>query len=328
MPADGWSFGYESEPEPRPYFTASGAQLCTAAVVMQLREEGSLRLDSPLGRFFDGDLLAGLHVHRGVDHGEAITVRHLLANTSGLPGYLMERRHDGGTVIGDALIRDRGWTFDQALSVVRNTMRPRFRPGAHRRAHSSETDYALLGRIIEVITGGPWERAVTERIIGPLGLSGTWPFTLADVERYDEVAAMRHGGDVARIPLTMASVKAQGGLVSTADDGVVFLRALLGGQLFDPAYVDEMTAQWRRVSGSLWCGLGPMRFRIARPGVFGGPRDCIGHAGASGSMLFHVPAAGLYVSGALNQIDNDRLARQLAARLAAVVTAAPIISGE
>jgi D-alanyl-D-alanine carboxypeptidase len=320
IPSDGWSYSYESAKDPKPFFAASVTKLYTAAIIMQLREEGALTLESPLRDFFDTDLLAGLHSYWGIDSSESITVRQLLSHTSGLPSYLRGKRRDGGTVIEDALAHDVGWTFEQMLTVVRNHMNPVVLPGRGWRAHYSETNYAILGGIIEAVTGGTWERAVSERVLGPLHLSGTWPFTIDDVERYDEIAKVLRDGKPIRIPLTMASVKAQGGLVSTAEDGILFLRAFLGGHLFDAAYVPEMMAVWRRSSRLIYCGLGITRLRLSALEAGGGPREFIGHAAPPGAFLYFAPESGLYVSGTLNRHSEDKLVRQFVGLLGSATT--------
>ncbi|WP_141880434.1 serine hydrolase domain-containing protein [Homoserinimonas aerilata] len=319
-PETGWSWSYESETEPKPYFVGSITNMYTAALALQLRQEGLLDLDEPIAAHLGADLLAGLHVYREHDRSEELTARQLLSQTSGLADYFEQRRaHDGASVRDDALRRDRGWTFEQALSTVRTQLRPAFPPGTGRRAFYSDTNALLLGRVIEVLTGRSWEQAVTERILSPLSLASSWPFGLADVERYDTVAAIHNGPDAVRIPLTMASVRAQGSLVSTADDGIVFLRAFLGGELFDRGQLDEMTGEWRRIAFPLSYGLGLMRFsmpRLLSPGA--APREFFGHGGSTGSVLFHAPESGLFISGTVNQLKNKTLAYRLMARLAAL----------
>ncbi|AWB88955.1 serine hydrolase domain-containing protein [Salinibacterium hongtaonis] len=318
-PHNGWSMLYESEkPEP-PYFLGSATALYTAAMIMQLREEGALSLDDPVREILGDDVVASLHVFRETDYSEHITVRHLLSHTSGLSSYLTERRADGSSLMTDALARDRGWSIEQSLSAARS-MRPKFAAGDPRRAHFSGTNYVLLGLVIEAVTKSTWSAAVVERVIGPLRLTGTWPFRVEDVDRYDSVSPLRFEGREVRLPFTLASLRAQGSIVSTAEDGLVFLRAFLSGGLFDAAYLLEMTSHWRRAANTLEAGIGIARFvvpRFQRPGP--GPRVFIGHPGETGSALYCVPSHGLYISGSINQVADPSAVHQLITTLSSVL---------
>lgn len=316
MPKSGWSMVYESREPALPYFIGSVTKLYTAAIIMQLRQEGSLRLDDRIVEFLDPDLVSGIHVYRETDYSEQITVRQLLSHTSGLANYLMQARDDGGSVFGDALDRDRGWTFVQALGVARS-LRPAFPPGMTRRAHFSHTNYALLGHLIEQITGTPWEAAVMERVVGPLSLTETWPFSISDIDRYDGVSPVLHGQRSPRLPLTMASVRAQGCMVSTAEEGLVFLRAFLQGDLFDPRDLGEMTGEWRRLTFPTHAGMGILRHTVPRLAARGGPREFLGHPSSTGAVLYHAPREDLYISGTINQMQNAEVSRRLLAQLSA-----------
>lgn len=301
--ATGWSWCYDSEQTIKPYFIGSVTKLYTTALVMQLRQEGLLSLDSAIAEYIDPEMLAGIHVFRSVDRSEAITPRQLLSHSSGLPNYLEQERWEGGSVMADALHRDRGWTFDQALTVVRLHMSPRFAPGARGRVHYSDMNFVLLGRIIENLTGVSWEEAVIERVIRPLGLDHTWPFGVGDIERYEDVAAVMRGGTAIRIPQTMASVRAPAGLVSSAADGTTFAQAFLSGQLFDREYLAEITGGWRRLGGSLHYGLGLMRYTMPRT-LTSPPIEFFGHSGSSGAVLFYAPSLSLCISGTVNRAGD------------------------
>lgn len=78
-----------------------------------------------------------------------------------------------------------------------------------------DTNYQLLGRVIEVVTAGSYHDAVRDRIINPLGLSGTWLFTPDMLDRCDEVAPVRHGRTPLRVPKAIASFPSEGAMVST-----------------------------------------------------------------------------------------------------------------
>jgi D-alanyl-D-alanine carboxypeptidase len=75
--------------------------------------------------------------------------RHLISNTSGVTDYFFGKGPDGRKA-SDALLRgqDQAWPLERIVERVR-TLRPRFRPGQPGKVHYSDTNFELLGRILE-----------------------------------------------------------------------------------------------------------------------------------------------------------------------------------
>ncbi len=79
----------------QPYFIASTTKLFTTAIVLKLRAEGKLTLDDHIAKHLDPAILARLHVFKGHDYSQEITIRHLLGHTSGLPDYFQGKGAHG-----------------------------------------------------------------------------------------------------------------------------------------------------------------------------------------------------------------------------------------
>ena len=318
QPSTGWTWVYGDSHAP--YFIASITKLYTTALVMDLVNRGHIGLDLPIVSYLPRDVVAGLNVQDGVDRSEEITVRHLLSHTSGIADYFEQKRTDGTTTFGRALVADQGWTFEQAVEIAKHEMRPRFAPGAPGKASYSDTNYQLLGAIVGSVTGMTFEAALAERVISPLELSRTYLFTAETLDRYDQVATMLWGTEPVRIPLVMASVGADGGIVSTADESMRFLQAFMTGELFPSHYLADMQREWRRIFFPLQYGVGVMRFALPR--VMTGFRSApamIGHSGASGAVAFYAPKIDLYVTGTVNQVKKRSLVYQLMTRVVMLV---------
>jgi D-alanyl-D-alanine carboxypeptidase len=311
-----WSYGDTAAP----YFIASITKLFTVAVTMQLRDEKVLSLDTRVAELLGADTMRGLTVHDGHDHGPEITVRELLSQTSGIPDHFEQKRLDGTTFLDDIVKNDATWTFDDFLEMARALSSPfvRSTPG---RAHYSDLNYQLLGRVIEVCTSGSFEHAVRTRIIEPLRLTDTWLFTPQTIDRYDEAATVLYGRERLHVPKTIASFDSDGAMVSTPPDQLRFLRAFIAGELFPAQYLAEMTAHWNPVFSRfvpLSYGVGIMRFKVPRwqSPVVTIPA-MIGHSGSFGTVLYHVPERDLYLAGAVNQMQSRGLAHNLTAQLIA-----------
>ncbi|WP_067842739.1 serine hydrolase domain-containing protein [Nocardia lijiangensis] len=219
----------------------SNTKTFVATVVLQLVAEGKVELDAPVERYLPG-------VVRGSGNdGNRITVRHLLQHTSGLPDYLAggdpELRAERGTAqleIDTEAVRLR--RYDPAELVrLAMTMPPRYEPGA--RAVYTNTNYILLGMLIQQTTGRSAADEITARIIEPLGLRDTW-FPAAGETGirgphpvgYQEIGGTR----VDFTDLDPSWADAAGAMIATGADLNRFFRALLGGRLLPAAQLDEM----------------------------------------------------------------------------------------
>ena len=135
---------------------ASTTKLFVATVVLQLVEEGRLRLDDPVSTYVPG-----------FRHARGVTIRQLLNHTSGIPDYTRtDHFHEG--LLAD---RDREWSTDELLALVADVRRD-FAPGTD--YLYSNTGYLLLGRVIDTVTGSTWAAEVRRRILDPLRLQHTY----------------------------------------------------------------------------------------------------------------------------------------------------------
>jgi CubicO group peptidase (beta-lactamase class C family) len=195
-----------------------------AALVLQLVEQGRLRLDDPVERWLPA-LVPG---------GGAITVRHLLSHTAGLPDYVEDPR----------LRREpeRRWTPRELVALARPAERAA--PGGGF-AYSS-TDYILLGLIVEEAGGAALGDQLRDRLFEPLGLRRT-SFEPGELHgRYVHgYRAPSHQGVVTGAPADIGArpawwTWAAGGIVSTPADVQRFFAGLLRGRVLRPALLREM----------------------------------------------------------------------------------------
>jgi D-alanyl-D-alanine carboxypeptidase len=224
----------------------SATKAFVATVVLQLVGEGKLTLGDTVERWLPGV----------VPNGARITVRQLLNHTSGLFDYAEDDR-----VLGHKLSRipTRVWA-PRELIAIGTSHAPLFAPGA--RWAYSNTNYFLLGLIVEKTTGQPLAAQLRKRIFAPLHLRGTSFDTKPRIAGRYAHGYERVGGsglqDVGRISPSL--YWAAGAIVSTADDLARFFRELLRGRLLRPDLLRAMRTTVR-VTPEQQYGLGLYRNR-------------------------------------------------------------------
>lgn len=303
-----------------PYFVASISKTYTAAIIMKLHEAGTLNLDASISDYLPESVWQGIHVHKGRDHSQHLKVYHLMNQTSGLPDYF-EDKPKGGRSLYDELkagMTDRAYNTEELMAIVR-CLSPRFAPGANegKRAHYADTNYHLLGAIIEAVTGKPYADSLQEMICQPLGLTETYAFDAVRAESRRRPAMIYFKDRPLDLPLFISSHAAEGGIVSTTAENLIFLRAFFDGKLFDKAHFDRMMGHWNAIFFPLEYAYGLMRFKLPRIlSPFQAAPEFIGHSGSTGSFAFYMPSRGLYFAGTVNQAATPgrpfRLMLQLA----------------
>ncbi len=133
----------------------SNTKTMTGTVILQLVQEGELRLDDPVSKYIDG-----------VPNGENITIEQLLNMRSGLADY------SASPVLAESMdtTPERVWTPDEVLALS-FAEPPAFAPGEGHLYSNANT--VLLGLIAEQLTGQPMSKVLDERVFRPLGLTRT-----------------------------------------------------------------------------------------------------------------------------------------------------------
>jgi len=115
--------------------------------------------------------------------------------------------------------------------------------------------------------------------------------------------------------MAMTSFGPDGGIVSTANESMIFLKAFFNGKLFPKEYLDEMK-DWNKIFFPLQYGIGIARFKLPRIfSPFKPVPKLIGHSGLSGAFAYYCPEKDIYLTGTVNQIHNAGLSYKLMIRI-------------
>ncbi len=181
---------------------ASVSKSFTALLVLQLVEQGRLRLDDPLEKYVPG-----------VVGGDKMTIHHLLSHTAGMPDFM---------------------SFDEAARMPRDAA-----PGE--RLNYSNLGYAALGRVIEKVTGKTYEAHLREAMLDPLGMKDTG-CDRRDAALPDRATGYlfdpAKGMTLAEYT-DSGNDFAGGGLYSTAEDMARWVRALQEGRIVSLATLEK-----------------------------------------------------------------------------------------
>jgi CubicO group peptidase (beta-lactamase class C family) len=271
----------------------------TTAAAMLLVDRGIFDLDARLG-----DILPGFVI--GMEHGsgkEKVTLRMLLAHTSGLPAYETLFRTSS---LPDALLRA---TLQLRLEA---------RPGT--RTEYSDFGYILLGKVIEILSGEPLDAFCAREIFAPLGLAATH-FCPAEENRSaipptenDQTFRGRviQGEVQDENCFILGGVAGHAGLFANVKDILGFARCILSQgrtpdatALFQPGTVDQFATRQNSADSKSRALGWDVPTEGSSSGHYFGPRS-IGHLGYSGCSLWIDPDQELAVALLTNRTWPDR----------------------
>ncbi|MEU9351430.1 serine hydrolase domain-containing protein [Streptomyces griseoloalbus] len=214
----------------RRFRAGSVSKTFTAVVLLQLAAEGRVDLDAPANQYLPEPL-----------PDDRITVRHLLSHRSGLYDYTNDMFYN--TVPGFEAVRTKVFSYQELIDL--STARPlNNTPGA---AYSySNTNFVVLGQLIEHITGTPIATHYQERIFAPLRLRNT-SYVHPQTALSGSYARGYLRQDDTSLPLvdsteqTVSWAQSAGAVISNAADLNRFFSALLSGRLLPERQLQDMT---------------------------------------------------------------------------------------
>lgn len=272
----------------------------TITLILQLVDEGRISLDDTIDGYVEG-----------IANGDTITLRQLADMSSGNADYT------GTEGFGEAYAADEAHLFtlpDLNDLVVGEPAQ--FQPGEQRVYTNANTN--LLGAVVEKVTGQDFAEALDERILQPLGQTGT---------RYLTDAAQWHDRPLGYVDIdgeqtvqndNLSIYGTAGSMVSTLEDALVWAEVLGSGALLDPA-----TQRERQQGAPLDAG---PPYDIYALGV-GETNGWWGHNGEGlgfTAAVFHQPESGASIVVFMNESDVEPKAHpadQTFRRIASVLDA-------
>ncbi|MGA1999533.1 MAG: serine hydrolase [Terriglobales bacterium] len=282
--------------------------MATAVAVMQLVQDGQVRLNDAVARYLP---------EFGTKGKQEITVRQLLTHYAGLPD--------------DLDLKEPWHGRDTAFRMAMDTT-PVYSPGS--RFFYSDVNYEVLGFLVERVSGMALEEYASARIFQPLKMEETtylppasWRPRIAPTE-YDEREQMLRGVVHDPTARRMGGVAGHAGVFSTANDLAKFAQAMLdgGAPVLSPLMVEKMTTPQQPPNATSVRGFGwdiDTPFSSNRGDLL--PVGSFGHTGFTGTSLWVDPVTRTYIiilANAVHPRGQNKDMVTLRNRTATAVTAA------
>jgi D-alanyl-D-alanine carboxypeptidase len=274
-----------------------------AVAILQLYEQGKLKLDAPMNQYLPAKY------SKYLKETEKITVRMLLNHTSGIPDYATHPEFVAFVIQHPLQIFSANDQLKPLSKVPLN-----FEPGS--KYAYSNTNYLLLALIADAITGDH-AAFISKNIFVPLRLKQTFYRNGVRylkhpnlVNSYWDVLNTGEPANITTMQRTnVASMIGDDGIVCTPTEAVLFLKGLMEGKLLSASTMREMQNWVKDETGNNRYGLGLTYVNLG--GIEG-----YGHSGGgvgAGCMLLYVPSKQMYtfLSVNLNVLTETGLSKKV-----------------
>ena len=294
--AEGKTGNVEAHPQ-QPNHMASVGKLFTATIIAILHEKGELSFDDPISRHLDGELMDKLHVYKGIDYSGKIKISHLLNQSSGLNDVFFQ--------LWNKLKENPEMTITpmEALLWGKENLNPVAKPGE--KHFYTDTNYYLLGFIIENITKRPFYEALHKYIFDPLGMKNAYMMGYSEPTAkplhpvakpfIDEV-------DITTIKCFHQIDYAGGGVVAPLEEYLLFMKSLVNHRLITAETLQQMLSDDHRSLPTIRYGYAIWKF-ITIPLLLPGKYNCWGCVGVTGAYMFYHPKTESYIIGTFNDMS-------------------------
>lgn len=202
------------------YRIGSMTKTFTAVLILQLIKEHKLKFDTKLSEFFPK-----------IPNAYEITIEQMLSHRSGIYNITNDPKYK--------TYNTEPKTKDEMLKLIEG-YKSEFDPGT--KFSYSNTNFILLGYIIETLTQKPYAEVLNERIAKKANLENTYFGSDPDPKKNEASSYSYLNGEWREEPNTDMSIPhGAGAIVSTPEDLVKFLRALFNKEFFGQGLLDTMT---------------------------------------------------------------------------------------
>ena len=298
----------------QPNHLASVGKLFTATLISILYEDGKLDFEDKIGNHLDAELMDKLHVYKGRDYSDEIRIKHLLKQTSGLNDIFYD--------LWEKMQVDSTFKITPREAVLwgKENLKPVSVPG--KKHFYTDTNYHLLGLIIENITGKKFHEVMHELIFKPLKMKYAYLHGFSKPEQESEypVAELYFKDiDFHSIDQIHNIDYAGGSIVAPLEEFYIFMEALVNHRLIKVATLEKM------LQDDISMGFPTFGFNYGYsiwkmktiPVILPQKYYCWGCVGITGAFMFYHPATQSYIIGTFN--DSSYKAKALQFMISKVI---------
>lgn len=295
-----WCKGYGGRTIDSIMNLTSVTKLFTTTCVINLLQQGKLSFNQKLSQFFDSGILEGIHIYKGRDYSYELTIGNLLFQNSGFPDvYAMDGNYLNKRIIKEDFL----FSLDDYIKIAKSNKK-KFAPGSFGKAHYSDLNFEMLGKIIEQLENTSLHDAFKKYVFKPLNLQKT--YMLENQNDYCANAYYKH--KILYRPNLFRSLPGSGGCMSTSKEVMIFLKAFFNGLLFEKSIFQQL----KQFGMIQYCpplgqyGGGFVRLNVSGiASLYRCKGELIGHMGGFGTYAYYYPEKDLYFVGDVNQFAKQ-----------------------